>query len=83
VKGLPTKIKYEGHLVIRGEATISYNDFETINLTVDDEDGKYANPRNLAVGTLNLDISNLDKVKDRNVTFIAFSLVHIDDKIKS
>lgn len=83
IKGLPTKIKYEGHLVVRGEATISYNDFETINLTVDDEDGKYSNPRNLAVGTLNLDISNLDKVKERNVTFNAFSLVHIDDDIKS
>lgn len=81
IKGFPTKIKYEGHLVVRGEATISYNDFETINLTVDDEDGKYANPRNLAVGTLNLDISNLGMVKDRNVTFIAFSLVHIDDEI--
>ncbi|MDW7655858.1 MAG: NAD-dependent DNA ligase LigA [Bacillota bacterium] len=83
IKGIPTKIRYEGHLVVRGEATISYNDFETINLTVDDEDGKYANPRNLAVGTLNLDIKKLDKVKDRNITFVVFSLVHIDDGIKS
>jgi DNA ligase (NAD+) len=83
VKGLPTKINYERHLVVRGEATISYTDFETINLTIDDEDGKYANPRNLAVGSLNLDISNLDKVKERNVTFNAFSLVYIDDDIKS
>ena len=83
IKGFPTKIKYKGHLVVRGEATISYTDFETINLMIDDEDGKYANPRNLAVGTLNLDISNLNKVKERNVTFNAFSLVHIDDDIRS
>jgi DNA ligase (NAD+) len=83
IKGFPTKIKYEGHLVVRGEATISYTDFETINLTIDDEDGKYANPRNLAVGTLNLDISNINKVIERNVTFTVFTLVHIDDDIKS
>jgi DNA ligase (NAD+) len=45
IKGFPAKIKYERHLVVRGEATISYTDFETINLTIDDDDGKYANPR--------------------------------------
>lgn len=83
IKGFPTKINYERHLVVRGEATISYTDFETINLMIDDEDGKYANPRNLAVGTLNLDISNISKVIERNVTFTVFSLVHIDDDIKS
>lgn len=83
IKGFPKKIAYNGHLVVRGEATISYTDFEIINITTDDDDGKYANPRNLASGTLNLDVSNLDKVRERNVTFIAFSLVFIDNVIKS
>lgn len=83
IKGFPKEIDYNGHIVVRGEATISYTDFEIVNLTIDDEDGKYANPRNLASGTLNLDVSNLDKVRERNVTFIAFSLVHIDNVIKS
>lgn len=83
IKGIPLKVSDTGHLVIRGEATISYTDFEAINDTLDDTDDKYANPRNLAAGTLALDKKNLDKVKERNVTFIAFTLVHTDEAIKS
>jgi NAD-dependent DNA ligase (contains BRCT domain type II) len=83
IKGFPLKISDAGHLVVRGEATISYSDFETINDTLDDVDDKYANPRNLASGTLALDKKNLDKVKERNVTFNAFTLVHTDKIIKS
>ncbi len=76
--GIPLSISEKGHLVVRGEATISYTDFETINDTLDDADDKYANPRNLASGTLALDKTNLDKVRERNVTFNAFTLVHTD-----
>ena len=65
--GFPTKLDYPGHLVVRGEATISYSDFEAINDTLDDADDKYANPRNLASGTLALDASRLDKVRERHV----------------
>ena len=83
VKGFPLTIDYPGHLVVRGEATISYPDFEAINDAMDDEDEKYANPRNLASGTLALDAKNLDKVRERNLTFNAFTLVHIDDDILS
>ncbi len=81
ISGFPKKIGYKGHLVVRGEATISYPDFEEINDTIEDDDEKYANPRNLASGTLAL----LDpaKVKERHVQFNAFTLVHIDDDIKS
>ena len=81
ISGFPEKIKYKGHLVVRGEATISYPDFEEINELIEDDDEKYANPRNLASGTLSL----LDpaKVKERHVHFNAFTLVHIDDDIKS
>lgn len=83
IRGIPATVADQGHLVVRGEAVISYSDFETINDTQDDTAGKYANPRNLASGTLALDKSNVDKVKERCVTFNAFTLVHTDRDIVS
>lgn len=81
IKGFPQKISYKGHMVVRGEATISYTDFENINALIEDEDEKYANPRNLASGTLALD--DPQKVKERCVTFYAFTLVYREDGIRS
>lgn len=81
INGFPTSIAYFGHLVVRGEALITYSDFVYINEL--SENDKYANPRNLASGTLALDVSNLKTVKERNVKFIAFSLVYIQDEIVS
>ncbi len=81
IKGFPLKIKYKGHLVVRGEAVISYSDFALINDTIEDDDEKYANPRNLASGTLSLD--DAEKVKERRVRFHAFTLVHLEDNIVS
>ena len=81
IKGFPLKINYQGHLVVRGEAAISYTDFEMINDTIEDNDEKYANPRNLASGTLSLD--DLEKVKERHVCFHAFTLVYLDETIVS
>lgn len=81
IKGFPLKIKYKGHMVVRGEATISYTDFELINDTIEDNDEKYANPRNLASGTLSLD--DPEKVRERHVHFNAFTLVYIEDNMKS
>lgn len=83
IRGIPAKIADKGHLVVRGEATISYADFEAINDTLEDADDRYANPRNLAAGTLALDKANLDKVCERNVTFNAFTLVHMDEELRS
>ena len=83
IRGIPAKIADKGHLVVRGEATISYADFEAINDTLEDADDRYANPRNLAAGTLALDKTNLDKVCERNVTFNAFTLVHTDEELRS
>lgn len=83
IKGFPLKIDYKGHMVVRGEATISYTDFNQINDMIEDNDEKYANPRNLAAGTLGLDISNVEKVKERRVHFNAFTLVYIEDDIRS
>lgn len=81
MQGFPLTIGYQGHMVVRGEATISYTDFELINDTIEDDDEKYANPRNLASGTLSLD--DPEKVKERHVHFQAFTLVHLDDDILS
>ena len=51
IQGIPPRVKDTGHLVVRGEAVISYADFEAFCATTDDE---YANPRNLASGSLTL-----------------------------
>lgn len=81
IKGFPTTIDYQKHMVVRGEAIILYSDFERINMYLDEE--KYANPRNLASGTLALDPSNVDIVKERNLKFIAFTLVYLEKKLIS
>lgn len=81
ISGFPQKIKYKGHMVVRGEAAISYTDFALINDMIEDDDEKYANPRNLASGTLNLD--DPAEVKERHVCFHSFTLVHIDEPMIS
>lgn len=83
IYGIPLKIDYKGHFVVRGEATISYTDFNFLNEAMDDDQEKYANPRNLVAGTLALDITRANEVKDRKVSFNAFTLVHIDDELVS
>lgn len=81
IQGFPQQIPYQGHLVVRGEAAISYTDFALINDMVEDEEEKYSNPRNLASGTLNLD--DPGEVKARHVCFHAFTLVHLDQEMNS
>jgi len=83
LKGVPPEVADRGHLVVRGEATISYPDFEKLNATISDPAERFANPRNLASGTLALDAKRLDEVRQRNVTFNAFTLVHTDEEIVS
>ena len=78
IKGIPDTISYKGHLVVRGEAIISYPDFEEINDTLEEDGGRYANPRNLASGTLSL--LDPEKVRLRRVCLYAFTLVHIDEE---
>ncbi|MCR4585078.1 MAG: NAD-dependent DNA ligase LigA [Lachnospiraceae bacterium] len=75
---LPVKIPYDGELVIRGEAVITYSDFERINAEIDDADAKYKNPRNLASGS----VRQLDSAVTaaRSVRVIAFALVSAVDK---
>ena len=80
IQGFPLNIPYKKHMVVRGEAVISYPDFELINDTIEDDE-KYANPRNLASGTLSLD--DPEKVKERHVYFHAFTLVYLEDEMIS
>ncbi len=72
-KNLPLKIPYQGELVLRGEAVITYRDFEKINASIEDADAKYKNPRNLCSGS----VRQLDNsvTAERNVRFFAFGLV--------
>ena len=72
-KNIPLKISFKGRLVLRGEAIITYSDFEKINETIGDADAKYKNPRNLCSGSVRQ--LNNEITAKRHVRFYAFSLV--------
>ena len=76
-KNVPLKIQYKGELVLRGEAVISYSDFEKINEEIEDVDAKYKNPRNLCSGSVRQ--LNNEITAKRNVQFYAFSLVSAEN----
>ena len=76
-KNIPLKIAYRGRLVLRGEAIITYSDFEKINDTIEDVDAKYKNPRNLCSGSVRQ--LNNQITAERNVRFYAFALVSAQD----
>ncbi|MBQ9636645.1 MAG: NAD-dependent DNA ligase LigA [Prevotella sp.] len=70
ISGIPQRIAEQGHIVIRGEAVIAYDDFNQF-LIESGED--YANPRNLASGSLSL--KDPEEVKPRKIQWIPFTLV--------
>lgn len=70
---LPLKIAFQGELVLRGEAVISYADFEKINSGIEDVEARYKNPRNLCSGSVRQ--LNNEITAGRNVRLYAFSLV--------
>lgn len=72
-RNLPISIPYQGELILRGEAVISYSDFEKINSEIEDVDAKYKNPRNLCSGSVRQ--LNNEITAGRNVRFYAFQLV--------
>lgn len=72
-KNLPVRIAYQGELVLRGEAVISYSDFERINAQIEDVEAKYKNPRNLCSGSVRQ--LNNEITAQRNVKLFAFTLV--------
>ena len=69
-KGLPLNIPYTGHLVVRGEAAMTYAEFDRIN---SETDNAYENPRNLAASTVQMLDSN--ESRRREICFKAFQLV--------
>lgn len=73
---VPKHIPYEGHAVIRGEAVITYEEFDRINEAIDDADAKYKNPRNLCSGSVRQLNSKI--TAERNVRFYAFTLSESD-----
>lgn len=75
-KNIPLRIRYQGELILRGEAVITYQDFEKINSRIDDVDAKYKNPRNLCSGSVRQ--LNNQITAERNVRFYAFALVKAD-----
>ena len=73
---LPLNIGFTGELVLRGEAVISYSDFERINSRIEDVDARYKNPRNLCSGSVRQ--LNSEITAQRSVRFIAFNLVRAE-----
>lgn len=72
-RNVPLRIAFKGKLVLRGEAIITYSDFEKINASIEAVEAKYKNPRNLCSGSVRQ--LNNAVTAERNVRFYAFSLV--------
>lgn len=72
-RNIPLKIAYQGRLVLRGEAVITYSEFERINKSIEDVEARYKNPRNLCSGSVRQ--LNNQITAERNVRFYAFALV--------
>ena len=72
-KNIPHKIAFEGRLILRGEAVITYSDFEKVNAEIADAETKYKNPRNLCSGSVRQ--LNNEITSKRNVRLFAFNLV--------
>ena len=81
-KCIPLTIPESGHVVVRGEFLISFNEFNKINNKLKDEE-KFANPRNLASGLMNQ--LDLNIGKQRQGEFHVFELVKSSnyDKLKT
>lgn len=76
-KNIPLQISYTGELILRGEAVITYSDFERMNGEIEDVSARYKNPRNLCSGS----VRQLDNriAAGRNIRFYAFGLVKAED----
>lgn len=75
-ENIPLKIPFQGELVLRGEAIITYSDFRRINEEIEDVDAKYKNPRNLCSGSVRQ--LNNGITARRHVHFMAFTLVRAE-----
>lgn len=78
INGLPQTIPFKGHMVVRGEAVMTYTEFERINSELPPDAEKYKNPRNLANSTISLLDSR--EMRTRDIQFYAFNNVAMIDQ---
>ena len=79
IKNIPLNIDEKGELTVRGEVYISKKDFEEINKIQEEQDKPlYANPRNLAAGSLRQLDSKL--TAKRPLDIFIFNLEDINSK---
>lgn len=71
--GVPSYIPDKRHIVIRGEAVISYNEFEHANNQLDGSK-QYKNPRNMVSGLTR--VLDSKKMMDYKIQFMPFELVN-------
>lgn len=71
-QNIPLNIPNKGQVVLRGEAVITYSEFNRINEELPEEE-QYKNPRNLCSGSVRQ--LNNEITANRHVNFYAFSLV--------
>lgn len=69
IKNIPLQIPYNGNLELRGEAVISWTDYEEMKKTED-----VGHPRNIVSGALRRLDSSYSA--DKNIEFFAFTLVN-------
>jgi len=70
ISNLPMTIPYKNDLELRGECVISWEQFNKVNETLEEQ---YSHPRNLAAGTLRNFDTNI--VKDRKLSYVVFECV--------
>lgn len=71
-QNIPLRIPYKGELILRGEAVISYKDFEKINQSLKPEE-RFKNPRNLASGSIR--VLDPKDTANRRVQVIIFRMI--------
>jgi DNA ligase (NAD+) len=79
ISNLPKQISFKNNLIVEGEVYLNKKQFEKINEKIAAEGGDlYANPRNLAAGTLR----QLDskKVKERKLSIFIYDIALIEGK---
>lgn len=79
-KNVPLTIPYKGSLTVRGEAIITYSEFERINGEIAEAEAKYKNPRNLCSGTVRQ--LNNEITAQRKVLFYAYTLVTAEEDLQ-
>ena len=76
-KNIPHRIAFQGRLILRGDAVITYSDFAKVNEEIADAQAKYKNPRNLCSGSVRQ--LNNEITAKRNVRLFAFALVSAEE----